>query len=323
MELTTVFAALAGTVSDGLEIVILSVPTDIPLRSKAVRAMALAPLRRGMVIRHELLFNHSTGSDSRERPRWIRCTFTQPFPSSAANTVVSSMHYNPATVEGQEFIEIMNISPLHSIDLTGCGFTSGIDYAFPSGTILIPGARLMIAVAKFQNDTALSNGGERIALKAPGGAIIRDFVYDDVPPWPEAADGTGPSLVLIAPLTNPDHNNPANWRASTGVGGNPTADEVLHFSGDPTGDDDRDGWVNLLEYALGQNPQIVAANRLFTVPRIQNADDAAITGEVSTALTGWTLAEFISSTPATLTYGVPAGMIAERQVFFRAKVRQR
>ena len=280
----------------------------IPLRSGA-NAIALTAFDRSGI---------SVGTDS--------ITISNPsetVPASAANTVVSSMHYNPATVEGQEFIEIMNISPLHSIDLTGCGFTSGIDYAFPSGTLLTPGARMVIAAAKFQNDTALSNGGERIALKAPGGAIIRDFVFDDVPPWPEAADGTGPSLVLIAPLTNPDHNNPANWRASTGVGGNPTADEVLHFSGDPTGDDDRDGWVNLLEYALGQNPQIVAANRLFTVPRIQNADDAAITGEVSTTLTGWTPAEFISSTPATLTYGVPAGMIGERQVFFRAKVRQR
>ena len=37
---------------------------------------------------------------------------------------------------------------------------------------------------------------EQIILSGPGGATLRDFTYDDSPPWPTAADGYGVSLQL-------------------------------------------------------------------------------------------------------------------------------
>jgi len=242
--------------------------------------------------------------------------------ASAANIVVSEIHYHPAA--GDEFIELMNISTSFA-DLSGCAFVNGIDYSFPAGTVLSPGSRLVVNAAQFLNGTALSNGGERLRLEAPGGVTIKDFTYDDEMPWPLTADGLGPSLVLIAPETNPDHRDPANWRASTADGGNPGSDDALHFVGVPGDDDDADGWTNLVEYSLGDDPQIThqmtPEGLTFTVPRVPNADDAAIAGEVSTALTGWTAAELIFSTGTSLTFRVPASFFnTAGRVFLRATV---
>ena len=260
------------------------------------------------------------GSDS------ISITNTLPVEQAApGNIVVAEIHYHPAA--GGEFIEIMNISPQNKVDLTGCAFTSGIDYAFPAGTLLDPGSRLVIDASQFLNDSALSNGGERITLEAPGGVVIKNFTDDDEPPWPSSPDGTGPSLVLIAPLTNPDHNLPQNWRASTASGGNPSTGDGVPFTGNPAADDDQDGWSNLLEYALGNHPALTSAltpeGVTFTISRVLNADDAEILGEVSTGLTGWTAADFIGSTDTSLTFRVPAALLTERHVFLRATVRLR
>lgn len=247
--------------------------------------------------------------------------------ASASNIVISEVHYHPALPADPEFIEVMNIAPVNRVDLSGCSFAAGIEYIFPAGTILDPGSRLVITAAQFLNASALNNGGERLTLEAPGGVIIKSFVYDDDPPWPAEADGTGPSLVLIAPLTNPDHNNPANWRPSTASGGNPGSEDVLHLMANPTADDNANGLSNLLEYALGPNPQITRAftpdGLTLTIPRIPNADDAEITGEVSTALTGWTAAELLSTTANSLTFRIPAALAAEKRVFLRAAVRLR
>lgn len=243
--------------------------------------------------------------------------------AAAANTAISEIHYHPAT-GGVEFLEVTNISPVNFVDFTGCAFTAGIDFSFPAATVLPPGGRFVIPAAQFLNATALSNGGERLTLEAPGGVIIRSFDYDDAPPWPLEPDGLGPSLVLIAPQTNPDHALAANWRASMTAGGNPGTDDAVHFTGTSSDDDDQNGWTNLVEYALGPNPQIThamtAEGLTFTIPRVPNADDATITGEVSTALTGWTPAELIASTNASLTFRVPTALLSESRVFLRASV---
>jgi hypothetical protein len=244
--------------------------------------------------------------------------------ADGANLAVTEIHYNPVAPAG-EFLEVMNISGTQAVDLGGCAFTDGVEYVFPAVTVLAPGERLVIPAASFLNGTALSNGGERITLVRPGGVVVKSFVYGDRAPWPETADGFGPSLVLMAPLTNPDPGLAENWRASVAVGGNPGGDDGQYFTGDGAADDDGDGWNNLLEYALGSDPQVVpeVGGLTFTVPRVANADSAAIGGEYSTGLSGWLAAELIGSTATSLTYRVPVAAQGSARLFVRATVRLR
>lgn len=209
-------------------------------------------------------------------------------PASAANLVISELMYAPAPDPGAEFIEVMNIGA-EEIDLTGCAFTAGMEYQFADGARLTPGARMVVSQAQFLNATKLSNEGERITLSGPGGTVIKDFVYDDQPPWPVAING--PSLVLIAPRTNPDPNDPFNWRPSSTAGGNPRTTDSAPAPVDPLGDDNRNGWTNLLEYAVtmpGTATGLDAAGRLtFSFLRNLAADEAVYTVEISNDLTAW------------------------------------
>ena len=65
----------------------------------------------------------------------------------------------------------------------------------------------------------LGNGGDRVNLYSVNGLPIDDVEYDDRLPWPEAADGRGPSLELIDPGFN--RRVYQNWGASLAAGGSP------------------------------------------------------------------------------------------------------
>jgi hypothetical protein len=101
--------------------------------------------------------------------------------------------------------------------------------------------------------TRLDNAGERLHLVDGLGATIADFTYNDKIPWPEPAGTDGYSMVLrTSALPDPDYTAPANWTSSGEIGGSPNApDTGGTFVGDPSADDDRDGYPKLLEYALG------------------------------------------------------------------------
>ena len=125
--------------------------------------------------------------------------------------------YNPAGGTSEEYLEIINISPADTIELTGVKFTAGIAFEFPVGAALPPGGRMLIVedLAAFeatygaghpvvgQYAGKLDNGGEQLVLVAADGSIIRDFAYGDDGAWPRSADGQGDSLVLIAPEAEP------------------------------------------------------------------------------------------------------------------------
>ena len=247
-------------------------------------------------------------------------------PASAANLAVTELMYNPATpTAGEisagftsesffEYIEVMNIGT-DTIDLTGVNFVTGITFAYPSLTLLPneravvarnelgflarhPGAASSLVDGEYGiGDTnKLSNGGELIVLTAANGSVIRSFTYDDVFPWPESPDGFGPSLVLIAPESDPDHDLAANWRPSTMNGGVPGAsDASTGFTGDPHADLDGNGQEDFLDYGLaGSNPPMtvvldqVGGTATMTILRNLAADDVIFDFETSTNLTVWT-----------------------------------
>lgn len=172
---------------------------------------------------------------------------------------ISEIHYNPQAKPGDsydndeyEFIEILNItgSPVTMQEydsLLGVTvpwkFTSGIDYTFPLGTTINSGQRLVIArnlaayaerygssagvLGPFDNDTKLSNGGEKLDLSKPGDQEegVRYYIrvdrvnYSDgshpvgEDPWPTTPDGAGDSLDRLVDAAY--GNDVSNWQAST------------------------------------------------------------------------------------------------------------
>lgn len=219
--------------------------------------------------------------------------------ASATNLAISELMYHPAE-GGEEFIELLNIGN-GTIDLTGVRFADGIDYIFETGTSLAPGARLVITADQFLNATKLSNSGERIVLLAGDGSKIRDFNYIDDSPWPIAADGSGPSLVLINPLGNPDHALSMNWRPSTQVGGNPGSSDATTFAGSPD---------ELIDYATGggSNPvRLSVDGGVSTLSYTQNlaADDVSVRAQWSSDLMTWHEldGQFFASPPLSLPGG--------------------
>lgn len=249
-------------------------------------------------------------------------------PASAANLVISELMYHPAEpgadefaagfddADRFEFVELMNIGAA-AMDLTGVSFTEGIVHDLPP-LILGPGERRVLARDRaaflhrysgremallpgeylgMNDSNQFSNGGERVTLVDAFGFEIRSFVYGDRFPWPDEADGRGPSLTLIAPLGNPDHAVAGNWRRSLEIGGSPGESDELLFDGVALADEDGDGLPAILEFATGSSdfvfnagPQLTRdslGHLIFTYQRRLGTDGIVLQGEVSSDLTDW------------------------------------
>ena len=80
----------------------------------------------------------------------------------------------------------------------------------------------------------LSNSSERLALKRPLApdqpgqslcwVIVDEVIYADVPPRPEAADGTGDVLQRILADKYHSGNDPENWQVASPTPGSPLGD---------------------------------------------------------------------------------------------------
>ena len=212
-------------------------------------------------------------------------------PAAPGNLVIAEMHYHPASPEAvaeasvsndrddYEFLEFLNIGT-RNIDLTGVRFSEGINFTFPENTVLAPGARLLLlrnrlayearygslpSVQWFEYTGRLSNDGEAVIILGSNLEPILDFTYNDQLPWPTAADGAGPSLVLVNPSDDPDHGQAANWTASRNPGGSPGTTEssgvdydswaaTSNVQGGPNDDDDHDTISNFMEFLHGSRP---------------------------------------------------------------------
>lgn len=278
----------------------------------------------------------------------------------AANLVVSELNYHPAPPSGSEqaagftdaedfeFVELQNISSF-IVDLTGVHFAAGLTWSAAAGTQIPPGGRVVIPrrAAAFAlrypgipvlgeyylpDANVLANRGEELALADASGADIKRFTYDDQSPWPAGADGSGTTLVLVAPAANPDHNAPLSWRDSLAAGGNPGGSDATPLPANPDGDDDHNGLTNLADYALGPGGTLPALGLAGGVVQmtLTRAAGAAVQPEVelSTALSGWTPApatllsrgiDGSGNEILTLSVAVPPG--AENRLFVRVRYR--
>jgi len=284
-------------------------------------------------------------------------------PASASNLVVSELMYHPSDptaaeidagftdADQFEYIELTNIGAL-DIDLTGVSFTAGINFDL-SGATIAPGGRMVLArdrsafLSRHPGASAallpggygigdtnkLANGGEQLVLEDALGVDIRRFTYDDQLPWPTVPDGDGPSLVLIAPESNPDHSLPTSWRSSAAIGGNPGTSDATQFVGDPNADLDNNGVPDLIDHAIfeGGLPTISldAATVGFEFDRNLAADDVSVGFEISTDLSTWMdgTSIFTEIEPTYLgaggqrtRYAVPRTELPDTRFFVRLKV---
>ena len=168
--------------------------------------------------------------------------------------IINEVNYHPVDVGGNdnvagEYIELHNILPT-AVTLDGWKLKGDVDFSFPAGVTINPGAYFLVtsfdpsnaaALATFRaayglaNDviifgpysTNLSNETARIELSKPGeGANPPDILVDkveyfDTAPWPGLADGTGPSLQRES--RDIIGNDPGNWNAATSSPGNVNA----------------------------------------------------------------------------------------------------
>ena len=164
----------------------------------------------------------------------ITVTFTGQAATPAGALVINEIMYHPALPDA-EFVEIHNLSHTETFDLSGFRL-DGIDHTFGSGTFIAPTGFIVVAenaaayaqihtnedsilALSGEFDGTLDNGGETLRLLMPAGTnawITLDEVrYDDDPPWPAEADGTGSSLQLID--ATKDNNRIGNWAVAPAV----------------------------------------------------------------------------------------------------------
>lgn len=265
--------------------------------------------------------------------------------ANSSNLSISEMMYHPAEptsnerasgildADDFEFIELVNLSQTHAVDLAGTEFTNGIIFEMPS-TILDPGQFALIVgnqnafetrygdhfniLGEFQrkNTNKLSNQGESLTLVDAINNPIFSFSWSDELPWPISADGNGYSMVLMLPGIN-DPQQPQNWRTSFSLSGNPLeSDQIpltewmnLHDIIDLAGDFDRDGRNEIFEFATGSDPTEIELfspilisfdqgqkdNLFFTLTLILQigADEIDIELQSSTDLKNWISAESV------------------------------
>ncbi len=175
----------------------------------------------------------------------IRAVFR---PADAPTVVINEIHYNPSdSLQGEdeawEFVELHNPSS-QSVDLTGFRFVSGIDFTFPAGSLLEAGgyAVVVAAAAGYEGrgfpvyewtSGRLANEGEDLVLFDAHSQMVDSVRYNDRDPWPEAADGDGPSLELTDATL--DNGLPSSWSASGPLGGTPgRPNSGTSTAGEPT-----------------------------------------------------------------------------------------
>jgi hypothetical protein len=148
--------------------------------------------------------------------------------------VLTEVMYNPADGPDDqqfEFLELTNRSGA-TVDLSKYRFNDGVEFAFPVGATLAPGASVVLTPFSPQNGAlvdafrarygvedeltlygpwsgSLDNGGERIELLEAGESpptepdftpyyLVDRVIYNDDAPWPIDADGDGRSLQRVS-----------------------------------------------------------------------------------------------------------------------------
>ena len=144
-----------------------------------------------------------------------------------STVVFSEIMYNPLDDpnNGLEWIELHNQMGV-DMDLSGWRLNAGVEFSFPSGTV-IPGRGYLVVAADravFEAATGisdafgpyvghLSNGGEKVELVNNNDRVMDTLDYSDRGFWPVGADGSGATLAKRDP--NAASEPAESWKLSS------------------------------------------------------------------------------------------------------------
>ncbi|MEY2409392.1 MAG: hypothetical protein QOF48_2062 [Verrucomicrobiota bacterium] len=156
----------------------------------------------------------------------VTVNFAGTIPGPSGNVVFNELLYQPA-VPNSSFVELLNVSTNTAFDMSGW-FINGLDYSFPSGTIIAPRQFMVVTksipafVSAFGSVAApigefeghLDADGETFTLIQPGttnipAVIVDKLRYENQSPWPVTQAGTDMSLQLID--GQQDNSRVSNW----------------------------------------------------------------------------------------------------------------
>ncbi|HXG47246.1 MAG TPA: lamin tail domain-containing protein, partial [Methylomirabilota bacterium] len=156
--------------------------------------------------------------------------------------VFNEIMYHPATNEpAMEWIEFHNQLAV-DVDISHWSVSGGIEYTFPSNTIVRGRGYLVLAVSPAALSAAtgstnvtgpftgrLSNNGERLELRNNSGRLVDEVEYGVDGNWPVAPDGSGVSLAK----RDRDSGSAAaaSWTWSAQLGGTPGAENFPTAAG--------------------------------------------------------------------------------------------
>ncbi len=143
------------------------------------------------------------------------------------DVVIHEICYHPPEVtpasDSKQWLELHNRGPA-TADIGGWRLDSGVEFTFPTGTVIPPGGFLVVAEAPGSFPTppgtttlgpwsgALAKSGECLLLLDAAGNPADEVAYLDGGRWPGAADGAGSTLELRDPRA--DNALPEAWAAS-------------------------------------------------------------------------------------------------------------
>jgi hypothetical protein len=129
-----------------------------------------------------------------------------------SSLVFTEIMYHPATNEPQmEWVELRN-ELAADLDISEWSLTGGIQYTFPSNTIIRGSSYVLVALSPENLELStgltnihgpfsgrLSNNGETLRVRDLNGRVVEEVTYGIDDEWPPAADGSGVSLAKRDP----------------------------------------------------------------------------------------------------------------------------
>jgi len=171
----------------------------------------------------------------------LAVSLVRPLPADTV-VVFNEIMYHPATNEPTlEWVELYNQMAV-DVDISDWSVTGGIEYTFPSNTIVRGGDYLLLALSPATMTAVtgstnvfgpftgrLSNNGDQLRLRNNSGRVMDEVNYGVEGDWAVAPDGSGVSLAKRD--RGLASGSAANWAASAQVGGTPRAQNFAQETG--------------------------------------------------------------------------------------------